>query len=159
MNRPMRRVDREITDQSEIDDILGRAVYGHLAVCYGGEPYVVPMNFVSVGESLYFHCAAEGHKTEALRQNPRACFQAEIDVELIPAPVACGWGLTYRSVVVSGLVSFVEDVAEKAEALTALMKKLAGESFSHEFSEEELGSVAILRLDPTERRGKARRPD
>ncbi len=159
MSRPVRRSDREMTDQSEMDEILALAEYGHLAVCDGDEPYVVPMNFAALDGRIYFHCAPEGRKVDALRVNPRACFQAEIDVELIPSPIACGWGVAYRSVVVSGRITFVESAEEKGRALTAMMKKLAGDSFSHEFTERELGAVTVLRLDPDERRGKARRPD
>jgi nitroimidazol reductase NimA-like FMN-containing flavoprotein (pyridoxamine 5'-phosphate oxidase superfamily) len=66
--------------------------------------------------------------------------------------------MLYKSVMMSGPVTVVEDEQEKAAALLAIMKKYAGEDFSHEFSSAECASVAVLRLDPGELSGKARRP-
>ena len=158
MGHPMRRNDREITDPAEIDGILEKALFGHLGVCDGDEPYVLPVNFGVSEGAIYFHCAPEGRKLDVLRRNPKACFQVETDTELVTSTRACGWGMLYRSVVVSGVVSVVESLEEKARGLTALMKKCAGDAFSHEFTEQELGAVVVLRLEPVSRTGKARRP-
>ena len=158
MGHPMRRNDREITDSAEIDGILEKALFGHLGVCDGDEPYVLPLNFGVSEGAIYFHCAPDGRKLDVLRRNPKACFQVETDTDLVASTMACGWGMFYRSVVVSGVVSVVESLEEKARGLTALMKKCAGASFSHEFTEQELGAVVVLRLDPVSRTGKARRP-
>jgi len=158
MGHPLRRKDREITDPAEIDEILDKTLFGHLGVCDGDEPYVLPLNFGVSEGAIYFHCAPEGRKLDVLRHNPKACFQVETDTELVVSTRACGWGMLYRSVVVSGVVSVVESLEEKARGLTALMKKCAGDSFSHEFTEQELGAVIVLRLDPVSRTGKARRP-
>lgn len=156
MGHPMRRNDRKITDSAEIDDILKKALFGHLGVCDGGEPYVLPLNFGISEGAIYFHCATEGRKLDVLRRNPKACFQVEIDTELVASTRTCGWGMLYRSVVVSGVVSVVESLEEKSRGLTALMRKCAGDSFSHDFTEQELAAVAVLRLDPVSRTGKAR---
>lgn len=159
MGRPVRRKDREITDRTEIYEILDRAFIGHLALCSGGEPYVIPLCFGVMNGALYFHCALEGRKLDIIGQNPRGCFQTQCDEELVRSPERpCGWGMLYRSVIFSGALKVVEDEQEKAAALLAIMKKYAGEDFSHEFSSAECASVAVLRLDPGELSGKARRP-
>ncbi len=158
MAHPIRRKDREVTDGAELDEILDKAVVGHLGLCDEGEPYVLPMNFAPLNGAVYLHCAHEGRKLDILRKNPRACFSAETDMELVSAPRACGWGMTYRSVLLFGAISLVESEEEKGEAMTALMKKCAGADFSHVFTPPELASVTVLRLDWEERTGKARRP-
>ena len=158
MNHPIRRKDRELTDPVEIDRIFEKAVYGHLGLCDGGEPYVLPMNFGISKGAIYLHCASEGRKLDVARRNPRACFQVETDAELLPSPAPCGWGVAYRSAMVFGALSVVESEEEKAEALTAMMKKCAGEDFSQTFPPERLASVTVLRLDPDGRTGKARLP-
>lgn len=158
MGHPVRRKDREIINPAELDEILEKALIGHLALCDGDEPYVLPMNFGVSDGAIYFHCASEGRKLEILRKNPKGCFQVETDMELIPSPRACGWGIVYRSVLIAGPLSVVTSDGEKAVGLTALMRKYAGKDFSHGFSPAELALVTVLRLDPEERTGKARRP-
>ena len=159
MGHPVRRKDREITEGVEMYEILDRAFTGHLALCSGGEPYVVPLCFGVMNGAVYFHCAREGRKLDILARNPRGCFQAQCDEDLVrSAERPCGWGMLYKSVMMSGPVTVVEDEQEKAAALLAIMKKYAGEDFSHEFSPAECASVTVLRLDPEERSGKARRP-
>jgi len=59
----LRRSDKEITNRSEIDDILGRASICHLGLNAGGECYVVPVNFGYDGACLYIHSAKEGGKS------------------------------------------------------------------------------------------------
>jgi nitroimidazol reductase NimA-like FMN-containing flavoprotein (pyridoxamine 5'-phosphate oxidase superfamily) len=159
MGHPVRRKDREITDRDEIYEILDRAFIGHLALCSGGEPYVVPLCFGVMNGAVYFHCAREGRKLDMIAENPRGCFQVQCDEDLVRSPQrACGWGMLYKSVMISGPITLVEDEEEKCAALLAIMKKYAGGDFSHEFSSAECASVTVLRLDPRERSGKARRP-
>jgi len=159
MGHPVRRKDREIIDPAELDEILARAFYGHLALCGGGEPYVVPLCFGVMNGAVYFHCAREGRKLDIISENPRGCFQAQCDEDLVRSDVrACGWGMLYRSVMISGPIALVEDEGEKGAALLAIMRKYAGSEFSHVFSSAERASVTVFRLDPRERSGKARRP-
>lgn len=158
MAHPIRRKDRELTDGAEMDEILEKALVGHLGLCDEGEPYVLPMNFVTLNGALYLHCAREGRKLNVLEKNPRACFSVQTDMELVTSPRACGWGMMYRSVLLFGSISVVESEEEKGESMMALMKKCAGPDFSHVFTSPELDSVTVLRLDWDERTGKARRP-
>jgi len=130
MGHPVRRKDREITDRAEIYEILDRSFTGHLALCSGGEPYVVPLCFGVMNGAVYFHCAREGRKLDIIAQNPRGCFQAQCGEDLVPsAERPCGWGMFYKSVMMSGPVTVVEDEPEKGAALLAIMKKYAGETF------------------------------
>ena len=47
--------------------------------------YTVPLNFVLLGDSLYFHCATEGRKLDVLAANPAvsACIVGRADL-LVP---------------------------------------------------------------------------
>lgn len=156
MSRNMRRADREITDEGVIDGIFHEALVGHLGLCDGDEPYVVPMNFVLCGSVLYLHCAHEGRRMDILRKNPKACLQTEVGTALTAGSSPCSYGMDYQSAMASGAIRVVTDNDEKNRALVALMKKYAGADFSHVFSQDELASVTVLRLDIGEKRGKAR---
>ena len=72
--RPMRRFRQELPEEESIE-ILKTAPRGFLSVIGdGGYPYAVPINFVYEDGRIYFHCAKEGHKLDAVRACDKACF-------------------------------------------------------------------------------------
>ena len=67
MFRPMRR-SRQALGIDACKEVLSRGTSGVLALLGdGGWPYAVPMSYAFDGEKLYFHCAREGHKLDAIR--------------------------------------------------------------------------------------------
>ena len=70
----MRRFKQAASEQ-ECQDLLQSAWRGVLSVLGdGGYPYGMPLNFVYDDGKIYFHCAVEGHKIDALRACPKASF-------------------------------------------------------------------------------------
>jgi nitroimidazol reductase NimA-like FMN-containing flavoprotein (pyridoxamine 5'-phosphate oxidase superfamily) len=80
----MRRADRLVTDRAAIDEVLRRADVLHLAMTGAEGPYVVPVNFGYDGEHIWIHCAEEGRKLDLLAADPRVCFEACVDVRIVP---------------------------------------------------------------------------
>ncbi len=67
----MRRKKQELTEKQCLD-ILRRAKTATLALSGDdGYPYSVPMNFVYEDGKIYFHGAKEGHKIDAIKNNPK----------------------------------------------------------------------------------------
>ena len=60
----MRRKDKEIKDQQEIESILGKADVCRLAFSDNDIPYIVPVNYGYRDHCLYFHSAKEGKKID-----------------------------------------------------------------------------------------------
>ena len=148
----MRRRDREIVDRSEIEDIIRRAKVCRIALCDGGQPYIVPVCFGNDRDRLYIHSAPAGRKLDIIRRHPRVCFEMEIDVELVPADAACGWGIRYRSVVGFGRASLVEDDEEKLRALRLLMRQYSEEEF--DLGLDSSRDCAVVRIDIESLTGK-----
>lgn len=148
----MRRKDREIDDRSAIEEILRRAAVCRIAMFDGQSPYLVPMCFGYAGDCLYLHCATEGKKTDILKENPRVCFEVDVDQELIRGPQPCQWGLRYRSVIGFGNAVIVEDLKEKQCALDVLMEHFGGEASS--YPDNGLCQVTIIRIDIESLTGK-----
>lgn len=72
--RPLRRRKQALSAQL-CEEILRRGTSGVLALAGdGGYPYAVPMSYAFDGGKLYFHCAREGHKLDAIRREPKASF-------------------------------------------------------------------------------------
>ena len=66
----------ENMSNGEIQALLLRMEYGHLACTRDGHPYVVPMHYAYDSQSLYF-LTTEGTKTEFIAANHEICFQVE----------------------------------------------------------------------------------
>ena len=67
----MRRAKQALSPQ-ECQAILERGRTCILAVSGAeGYPYAVPLNYVYQDGKLYFHCAKQGQKLDAIRQNPK----------------------------------------------------------------------------------------
>ena len=125
----MLRTKNEIKDRAAIDEIIQRALVCRLAMTDGLTPYVVPLCFDYDGDSLFFHCGTEGRKIDMLKKNSRVCF--EIDrmegVAKGKGGRACGWGITYQSVIGTGTARFLSDHQEKQEVLARLFTRYSGE--------------------------------
>ncbi len=129
----MRRREFEVTDPQETNAVLDAASWGSLAlITPQGTPLQVPLNFVRLGDQLYFHGTHDGEKMEVLALNGAASFLVVEPSAILPSPffgskTACTAAQLFRSVVVKGRARLVEATAEKAEALQALMAKLQPE--------------------------------
>ncbi len=113
MFRKMRRFKQQLTDDA-CAEVLKNGQRGILAVLGDeGYPYTVPLDYVYTDGKLYFHSAAEGHKVDAVRAEPKASFcvlaQREQDAD--------GWSYYFDSVVVFGKVQIIEDEEERLHAL------------------------------------------
>jgi nitroimidazol reductase NimA-like FMN-containing flavoprotein (pyridoxamine 5'-phosphate oxidase superfamily) len=123
----MRRKQCEITDKQEIEAILRRARVGRLATLgQDGYPYITPVNYVYMGESIYFHCARQGEKLDNIRNHPKVCFEVDIPLAYLDtgydrAMPVCDVGQFYQSVILRGQAEMVGQPAEKLAALNALM--------------------------------------
>lgn len=75
MFRDLRRQDRVLSKEQSLE-ILRNQKFGVLSL-FGedGYPYGVPIHYVMIGDSLFFHCSSEnGHKVEAIKKNPKISF-------------------------------------------------------------------------------------
>lgn len=123
----MRRSDKQISDKKEIEEIIRQSTICRLAMCDAGAPYIVPLSFGYRDGVLYFHSAKEGRKIEILRRNDQVCFEFDLDAEIVKAAAVCSWGVTYRSVIGTGRACFIEDPAEKQEALQIIVNQYGGD--------------------------------
>lgn len=117
--RTMRRFKQQLS-QEECESILAKVYRGFLSV--NGEmgyPYTVPMNFVYENGHIYFHSALEGHKIDAIRLSPNACFTV-IDE---PVKEENGWWFHVKSVICFGKVSIIGNDDERAQRLRQLGEK------------------------------------
>ncbi len=104
MFRQMRRTKQQLSEQ-ETKAILARGSTGVLAV-HGddGYPYTVPLNYVYKDGKIYFHCAKEGHKFDALMRDDKVSFCVIDKDQVIPDEFAT----YYKSAVAFGHARLLE---------------------------------------------------
>ena len=153
MFRKMRRFKQQIPDSVCID-LLRTLPRGVLAVLGDeGYPYTVPLDFYYDDESghLFFHCAREGHKIDAIRQCDKASFCVMDEGYRREGE----WALNIQSVIVFGRIRPVEDPVRTIEMVRRLGLKYDP---SAESVEEEIRKAAhrvlCLELCPEHITGK-----
>jgi len=154
----------EIKDKVIINSVLDRVEYGTLALSVDNVPYAVPVNFVRIEDTIYFHGALSNKKMKILAKNPRVSFSVVEEYALIASffssteGLACPATQFFKSVSIEGNVEIVEARDEKAMMFEALMKKLQPEGgykpFSDDAYDKAIKSTAVMKIIPTEIRAK-----
>lgn len=119
MFRAMRRAKQALT-QEECVQLLQAQPRGVLAV-HGedGYPYALPLDHLYRQGKLYFHCAQQGHKLDAIRADARVSYCVMDEGYRIEGE----WPLHIQSVIVFGTVRALPYNEETEEILRALGQK------------------------------------
>ncbi len=153
MFRDMRRKMQQLTHE-EMTEVLRSCHTGILGVVGDdGYPYTVPLNFVLHDDKLFFHCAREGHKTDAIMQNNKVSFCVVDKDRVVPQALATN----YRSVIVFGRARILTDDSERRAALDAILQKYAPDHPKEGQAEieRELHLVCVVAIDIEHMTGKA----
>lgn len=149
----MRRHDREITDKDWIIALLNRTDFGVLATCKEGQPFTVARNFAYNPEkhAIYFHGARKGRTFGHAEAGSLANLNVSEMGDLLLADRAMNFGVKYKSVVIFGKLSIVDDVKEAKHALQLLMDKhfsdLKPDVDYESTTDIDLKVTAVIRLD------------
>jgi hypothetical protein len=154
MFREMRRKDREIKNDEAVE-ILKNSDYGILStISQNGYPYGVPISYSYINGSIYFHCAAEGHKLDNIKNNDKVSFCAVGQNRTLPDK----FSVKYESVIVFGRAIEVFD-DEKNMALLEILNK-----YSPDFTKQRLEYIKksnedtkVIRINVEHISGKARK--
>jgi uncharacterized protein len=149
----MRRKDKEITEQQEIEKILNDAEVIRIAMVDEGEPYLVALNHAYVDGCIYVHSAKDGRKIDILRKNNKVAFQADTDVKIILKDEASECTTRYLSVFGTGKAVFVDNKEEKTKALDALMVKHTGKG-GFEYPEKVFERTLVIKVEIESMTGK-----
>jgi len=162
----MRRKEFQMEQDEDIRLFLQEMSFGYLAtVREDGTPSITPLNYVYLNGAIYFHGSRMGEKMNSLASCSSVSFCVAREYAIIPSyfrdPVlACPATAYFKSVLISGTASTVEDLAEKAEALQAMMVKLQPEGGHKPINASDsdyrgrVKGVAVVRIDPDQINGK-----
>lgn len=111
------------TDNERIDQFLKEARTGYLGLTDGDLPYVVPLNFIWMNDTIYFHGASEGRKTKLIQANPNCCFTVAEEYGTLVSPIPAKTDTAYMSVMLFGKIESVNDINEATSVLQGMLDK------------------------------------
>jgi nitroimidazol reductase NimA-like FMN-containing flavoprotein (pyridoxamine 5'-phosphate oxidase superfamily) len=152
METSVRRKEKQIQDQADVEKVIRAATVCFLALCDGLEPYVIPLSFGYADGRLYFHSAGEGRKIELIRRHPLVGFALAVDVAVAAGDRACDWTMRYRSVVGRGRAVILDDAPEKIRGLDLIMAHYGGAG--GDYDARRLAATRVIRLDIQAMTGK-----
>ena len=104
-------IEVEELGNEQVEELLHRVQYGHLACADGDKPYVVPVHFAYDPPYIYVY-TTEGKKSEIIDKNPKVCLQLE-DVKD---------NSNWLSVIVDGEAEALLSEPERERARTAIAR-------------------------------------
>jgi len=153
-----RQPRRGIYDRATIDAILDQGLICHVGFSVDGETFVIPTIHVRVGDKVYLHGSRASRMMQALAGGADVCLAVTIVDGLVLARSAFHHSMNYRSVVLFGKASIVDDDADKVAALQALTEHLVPGRWADVRgpSEQELRQTMVLAIPIQEASAKLR---
>lgn len=148
----MRRFRQALSTEENIA-ILQKCNAGTLALAdQDNNPYIIPLNYVYYQDKIYFHCAKAGQKLDIITKNPKASFCIIEKDDIIPEEFTS----YYRSTIIKGNISFVDDEQVKYDVLMAYVKKYSSKFIKEGIEEIQkfIKHTCILELSIDELTGK-----
>ncbi len=151
---------RNHMEREEVYALLDRCCEGVLStVGRDGYPYGAPVNYVRIGDRIYFHGRAAGEKVENIAACPRVCLTVmESGGFEVTGPDSCNTSTVYESAIIRGTAVRVEDKAEKLEALRATVAKLVPGRLSDGMNEKSADAADVYAIVIESATGKFHRP-
>ncbi len=112
-----RKPDRGNYDRETIYKILDEAFVCNVAFIADGQPFVVPTNYVRVGDQLLLHGSPASRLMKTLSSGAPFCLSVTLLDGIVFSPTAMGHSVNYRSVVVIGKAESVEGHEAKLAAM------------------------------------------
>jgi nitroimidazol reductase NimA-like FMN-containing flavoprotein (pyridoxamine 5'-phosphate oxidase superfamily) len=111
-------------DRETIYKTLDEALICHVAFVENGQPFVIPINFARVDDTIVLHGAKASRLLKHIAEGNPVCIEATVVDGLVLARSVFHHSVNYRSVVLFGTGRPVEDENEKLAALEAVTEHL-----------------------------------
>lgn len=156
--RVVREADRAVYDRDAAYRILDEAFLCHVGFVADGQPFVIPTSYGRKDDSLYIHGSAASRMLRNLKDAVPVCITVTLLDGLVFARSIFNHSMNYRSVVILGKATLVDNPEEKIEALHALSEHILPGRWddSRQPNERELKATSILRVPIEEFSAKVR---
>ncbi len=143
----VRRVpEKAAYDRATVNAILDEALICHVGFIQDDAPFVIPMNHVRVGETLYFHGSPASRLMRLMKSGAQVTVTATILDGIVAARSVFHHSIHYRSVTIMGPSRVVDDPDERAVAFEAITEAVLPGRWSearHPSPAEDKGTLLV----------------
>jgi nitroimidazol reductase NimA-like FMN-containing flavoprotein (pyridoxamine 5'-phosphate oxidase superfamily) len=157
--RVRRKRERGSYDRAAIDAILDEGLIAHLGIVdEAGQPFVIPTLHARKGDVVYCHGSSASRTLRALASGAPTCLTVSLIDGLVLARAAMHHSANYRSAMVIGQATLVEDPQEKLAALETVVEHIVPGRWAdvRAPTENELKATSVLALAIDEASAKTR---
>jgi hypothetical protein len=153
-----RKPDRGSYDRDLIYGILDQAFVCTVGFVVDGLPFVVPTNYVRVGDKLFLHGSNASRLMRTLSSGAPFCLSVTLLDGIVFSPTATGHSVNYRSVVVIGKAEVIESAEAKLAAMRDFVEYVLRGRWAtvRPPSEQELKGTMVLAVPLVEASAKVR---
>ena len=154
----MREAHRGLYDRETVNQILDEGLMCHVGFVADGQPYVIPTLYGREGNVLYIHGSVASRMLRNLQGGLPVCVTVTLVDGLVLARSVFNHSMNYRSVVILGKATLVDDPAEKLAALRALSEHVVPHRWddARQPNEKELKVTSVLKIPIEEFSAKVR---
>ncbi|HSZ13531.1 MAG TPA: pyridoxamine 5'-phosphate oxidase family protein [Solirubrobacteraceae bacterium] len=157
--RLRRKRERGSYEREAIDAILDEALIAHLGIVdEHGQPFVTPTLHARSGDVVYCHGSTASRTLRALAAGAPTCLTVSLIDGLVLARSAMHHSANYRSAMLIGRATVVEDPDEKRAALRAVVEHIVPGRWQdvRAPTDNELKATSVLALAIDEASAKVR---
>jgi nitroimidazol reductase NimA-like FMN-containing flavoprotein (pyridoxamine 5'-phosphate oxidase superfamily) len=145
-------------DRETVYAILDEGFICHVGFAPEGRPVVIPTGYARVDDTLYIHGSQASRMLRTLAQGVDACVTVTLLDGLVLARSAFHHSMNYRSVVIFGRATLVDEGEEKLAALLAFSEHIVRGRWAEvrEPTEQEMVQTTVLSLPLVEASAKIR---
>lgn len=160
--RVVREPHRGVYDRDAVNRILDAGFLCHVGFVVpgqaDGQPYVIPTSYGRDGNILYIHGSAASRMLRNLGQGIPVCITVTLLDGLVLARSVFNHSMNYRSVVILGTATVVDDPGEKVGALRAISEHILPHRWddARQPNERELKATSVLKIPIEEFSAKVR---
>lgn len=145
-------------DRETVYGILDEGFICHVGFVSDGQPFVIPTGYARVDDRLYIHGSQASRMLRTLARGVDVCVTVTLVDGLVLARSAFHHSINYRSVVVFGRASLVDEPVEKNSALFAFSEQVVPGRWNdvREPTAAELKQTTVLCLPLLEASAKVR---
>ena len=157
--RVVREAMRAVYDRETIYAILDEGFLCHVGFVQNGQPFVIPTSYGRKDASLYIHGSAASRMLRQMQNNGApVCITITLLDGLVLARSVFNHSMNYRSVVILGNATLVDDPEEKLAALRILAEHILPGRWddARQPNDRELKATSVLRVPIEEFSAKVR---
>jgi len=156
--RVVREPERGVYDREAAYRILDEGFICHVGFLVDGQPFVIPTSYGRKDANLYIHGSAASRMLRQMKEGVAVCVTVTLLDGLVLARSVFNHSMNYRSVVILGKATLVEDAEEKLTALRVLSDHILPGRWddARQPNERELKATSVLRVPMEEFSAKVR---